>query len=167
MSPLGNFICNYSIIMFPNVSMIIYYVSKTGSFVCRFLKEIFANFHTFPFYMQKADVTRNGKHQPFVLVIDYFNVDNLSRSLNSIIHLAYPQHLVSYFELFSAAFLPCESLYKFIVHLLRLFINIGKILVELAFCEQIGIENGAASFDIAKMLLSPQTDWSLILFGQC
>lgn len=38
---------------------------------------------------------------------------------------------------------------------------------ELAFSEQVGVEYRAASFDIAKVLVSPQADWSVILFGQC
>jgi hypothetical protein len=98
-----------------------------------------------------------------VLIIDYFSVHNFSRSLDKIIHLAYPQQLVGCFELFGAAFFLCESLHKLVVHLLRLFINIGKVFVEFAFGEKIGVENRATSYDIAKVLLSPQPDWSVIL----
>ena len=153
--------------MFPNVSMIIYYVSKIGFFVFRFLKEIFANFNTFPFYMQKADVTRNGLHQPFVLVIDYFYIDNFPCPLSCVISLAYPKHLIGRFELLRAAFFFGERLHKLAVHLLRLFINVGKVFVQLAFREQVSVQNRAATLDIAKVLLPPQADWSAILFGQC
>ena len=47
-----------------------------------------------------------------------------------------------------------------------LFINVSKVFIQFAFSEQVGVENRAASLDIAKVLLSPQADWSLILFGQ-
>lgn len=126
----------------------------------------------------KAQLTR-GRNRPSVnttegfvvyllsLSVNYFGIYNLSRSLGSIIHLAHPQHLVGCFELFGAAFFLCESLYKIVVHLLRPFINIGKIFVQLAFSEQVGVENRATSFYIAKVLLSPQADRTAILFGQC
>ena len=53
-----------------------------------------------------------------------------------------------------AAFFFGERLYKLIIHFLRLFIYVGKVFVQLAFSEQVGIENRAAVFDIVKVLLS-------------
>lgn len=74
-----------------------------------------------------------------MLAIDYFSVHNFSCSLDGVIHLANQQHLIGGFELFGAAFFFGERLHEFVVYLLRLFVNVGKVFVQFAFCEHIGI----------------------------
>ena len=56
-------------------------------------------------------------------------------------HSYYPKHLILRFELFCSAFLFGKLFYKSVIHLLCFFIDVGKVIYQLASGEQIIVEN--------------------------
>lgn len=58
----------------------------------------------------------------------------------------------------------CHLFYQLKKHILCLFINISKIAVQPAACEQIGVKYPAVLFEIAQVPLSPYAN-VLFFFG--
>jgi len=93
-------------------------------------------------------------------------IHNLHCSITNIIHLLHPQHLLFSFELFRYIFFFRQLFYQPGKHFLCLLVNIRKITVQLAACEQIGVKYLAVLFEVTQMPLSPNAHWLLFFFGQ-
>ena len=65
-----------------------------------------------------------------------------------IIHSTNPFHLVIRFELFGYALTLCRLLYEPRKHILCLFVDVCKVAVQLATCQQIKIQYLAILLDI-------------------
>ena len=96
------------------------------------------------------------------LVVNPLYIYNLRCTVADIVHLPHPQHLVFCFELFGHAITFCHLFYEPKKHILSLFIYIGKVSVQFAFCEQGCIKTFTVRLDILQVPLSPNTDFDLI-----
>ena len=74
------------------------------------------------------------------LCVYQFIILNFYCTITDVVHFPHPQHLIVCFELFGYAFTLCKLFYEPIKHFCRFFVNIGKMVVELAGCKQIVIE---------------------------
>ena len=75
------------------------------------------------------------------LFVYHFYVDYFLSPVIDIVHLCYPQHLILRFELFGDVFCFCKFLHQLLVHFCCFFIDVGEVVVELAGCQQIIVEN--------------------------
>ena len=70
------------------------------------------------------------------LLIDNIGIYNFSCSCLYLIHSTNPQHRVFYFKLFGHALLVSHLLNQSKHHFRCLFVNIGKVIIQFAACEQ-------------------------------
>ena len=75
------------------------------------------------------------------LAVNQLVINDFLRAVADRIHLLNPQHLIVSFKLFRHALTLCELPYQPIKHILRLLVNIGEISGQLAFGQQICVED--------------------------
>lgn len=100
------------------------------------------------------------------MVIQLCSQRDFCGSAANVIHPSNPLHLVVCFELFRHALTLCKLPYQLIKHILRLLVDIGKISGQLAFGQQICVENITVTLQIAKMPFPKYADFHFWLFGQ-
>lgn len=94
-----------------------------------------------------------------------FVIYNFHRSITNIVHFLYPQHLIFRFKLFSYALTLCHLFYQSKKHFLCLLVNVSKIAVQLATCEQGSIDCSFMLPQIAFVPLPPYADRLIFFFG--
>ena len=75
-----------------------------------------------------------------LLCVDQINIDDLRCRFPYCVHSLHPKHLISCLERFSDTFLFGKFIYQPKEHILCLFIQLGKVAVQLPVEEQPGIE---------------------------
>ena len=63
--------------------------------------------------------------------------------MSYVVHFAHPSHLAGGFQLLADALRLCHLLYQPLKHLLSLPVNIHKIAVQFAACQQVGVKRFA------------------------
>ena len=101
----------------------------------------------------------------FILEIQIV-VYNFCGSAADIVHFLHPLHLIFRFERFGYALTLCHLLYELRKHFVCLLVDVGKVSVHLAACQQIEIKDLAILLDIPQMPLTPNADRLLFSFGQ-
>lgn len=87
---------------------------------------------------------------------------NLRCTVADIVHLMHPKYLIRCFELFGYTFFLGELLYQSSEHFLCFFVDVGEVIVELAFCQKVEIENPVMALEVSPAALSPYADGSVI-----
>ena len=90
-------------------------------------------------------------------------IDSFGCTVSAGIHPPDPLHLVAGFQRFRNALSICHLLYQPKKKFFCLPVNIRKIGVQFATCQQSGISHAAMLLEIAEVLLSPYSDWLLLL----
>ena len=97
----------------------------------------------------------------YALCIDNIYLDYFKCSAADIIHPPEPFHLVVGFQRFGNTICICHLLYQPKKKFLCPSVDIRKIGVQFATCQQSGISHTAMLLEIAEMPLSPYPDWLL------
>ena len=84
----------------------------------------------------------------FRSIIDYIVINDLCGSAADIIHPTNPCHLIIYFKFFGHALTLCHLLYEPRKHFFCLLIEVCKVSVQFASCQQIKIQCLAILLDI-------------------
>ena len=74
-------------------------------------------------------------------MINDFVFDDFSSTVADTVHLSYPQQLILCFELFGYAFLFSEFSNKAVKHFCCFFVDICKVVVQLAGRQKVVVEN--------------------------
>ena len=122
---------------------------------------------------KKSVITRYSKGNKYfyllpsvLLGVNQLCIYNLFRTVTDIVHSLHPQHLILCFELFGYTFFFGKLFYYPKKEFLRLLVNIGKIIGQLAARQQIDIADFMVLLDIPQMPLTPNADFNLWLFGE-
>ena len=99
----------------------------------------------------------------YALCIDNIYLDYFKFSAADIIHPPDPFHLVVGFQRFGNTICICHLLYQPRKKFLCPSVDIRKIGVQFATCQQSGISHTAMLLEIAEMPLSPYPDWLIFL----
>ena len=89
-----------------------------------------------------------------VLSVDNLRVHNLHSAGADIVHILHPIQGIFRLELFRDTLCLFHLLYKRFQTLLSLFVNVGKITIQLAACQQIHIQNFMVLFEMPSVPLS-------------
>ena len=103
---------------------------------------------------------------PGTLCINQIVVHNLHSSIPNVVHSLYPQHLILDLKLFCDAFTGRHLLNQLKKHRFSLFIQIGKITVQLAGDLQLRVQRFAVLQEKPQMPLPPYADGTLFFIGQ-
>lgn len=90
-------------------------------------------------------------------------IDSFGCTVSAGIHPPDPFHLVAGFQRFRNALCICHLLYQPKKKLLCPSVNVRKIGVQFATCQQRGISHTAILPEIAEMPLPPYSDWPIFL----
>ena len=100
------------------------------------------------------------------LCVDSIIIDDLHCRFTDCVHSLRPKHLLLHFELFGDTVLFSNVLYQPREHFFRLLVQISKVVVELAACQQFGVNGLVVLFQILQMPLSPYPDGALLRLWQ-
>ena len=109
---------------------------------------------------------RSAKHSSSLSIINQITIYNISRRCSNGIHPLHPFNLIFRFQLFRNTIPFRHLFYKQVEHFFHIFVQIGKIAIQFAACQQIGLKHSSVLLDIAQAPLSPNTDWSGIFLRQ-
>jgi len=98
---------------------------------------------------------------PLTLCEYYLCIYNFCCLIADIVHPTNPFHLVFGFEFFGYTFLFGKLFYQPKKHILSLFVDICKVPVQFAFCEQGYIKPFSVRLNKLQMPLSPNADFDL------
>ena len=90
-------------------------------------------------------------------------IDSFGCTVSAGIHPPDPFHLIVGFQRFRNALSICHLFYQPKKKLLCLSVNVRKIGVQFATCQQVGIAHTAMLLEIAEMPLPPYPDWLIFL----
>ena len=95
------------------------------------------------------------------LCVDQVVVHHLHGSILDVVHPLHPQHLILGLEPLGDALTDGHLFYQLKKQVLRLLVQIGKIIVQLACDLQLCVQRLAVLPEISQMPLSPNVDGAL------